>query len=97
MGLLMKGNLTYFLVQPRNSQPIESFRCEGQNEHECQIELKVFYACFQNKTPRKASFHSFSPKKLVRLFILKEVKPSPGSKMILVPATTTFSMKLVVE
>ena len=33
-------------------------------------------------TPEKASFYFFSPKKLVQLNILKEVKPSPYSKMI---------------
>ena len=42
-----------------------------------------FLCVFKKKmTPRKASFYFFSPKKLVRLFILKEVKPSPDSKMI---------------
>ena len=35
---------------------------------------------FSKKLPRKASFYFFSPKKLVRLFILKEVKPSADSK-----------------
>ena len=34
------------------------------------------------KTPRKASFNVFSPKKLEQLFTLKEIKPSPDSKMI---------------
>ena len=33
-------------------------------------------------TPRKASFYVFSPIKLVQLFTLKEIKPSPDSKMI---------------
>ena len=36
----------------------------------------------KKKTPRRDSFHFFSPKKLVRLFILKEVKPSHDGKMI---------------
>ena len=36
----------------------------------------------KKKTSRKASFYLFSPNKLVRLFILKDVKPSPDSKMI---------------
>ena len=55
---------------------------------------------FSKKLPRKASFYFFSPKKLVRLFILKEVKPSPDSKMI---KRLTFDkffpplLKLVVE
>ena len=34
------------------------------------------------KTPWKDSFYFFSPKKLVGLFILKEVKPSTDGKMI---------------
>ena len=34
------------------------------------------------RSPRKASFYFFSPKKLVWLFMLKEVKPSPNGKMI---------------
>ena len=37
---------------------------------------------FKKKTPRKASFYLFSPKNVVRLFILKEVKHSPDGKMI---------------
>ena len=41
--------------------------------------LRVF---LNKKTPRKASFYVFSPKKLVQLFTLKEIKPSPDSKMI---------------
>ena len=45
----------------------------------------------------------FSPKKLVQLFVLKGVKPSPDSKIIkhltlnfsnlILPATTTFLLK----
>ena len=42
-----------------------------------------FLRVFSNKkTPRKASFYVFSPKKLVQLITLKEIKPSPDSKMI---------------
>ena len=36
----------------------------------------------KKQTPRKASFYFFKPKNLVRLFIKKEVKHSPESKMI---------------
>ena len=79
----------------------ENFRFEDENEYE--IKLKIFARVLKKKTPRKASFYFFSPKKLVRLFILKEVKPSPDSKMIklltfdnLFPPPT-FSLKLVVE
>ena len=53
----------------------------------------------KKKTPRRDSFHFFSPKKLVRLFILKEVKPSHDGKMIklltfdnLFPPPTTFKI-----
>ena len=71
------------------------------------MKLKVF-ARVLKKTPRKASFYFFSPKRLVRLFVLEEVKPSPDSKVIklltfdnlcppLRDPTTTFSLKLVVE
>ena len=58
----------------------ESFAFEDENEYE--IKLNVFARVLKKKTPRKALFYFFSPKKLVRLFILKEVKPSPDSKMI---------------
>ena len=80
-------------------QLIESFRVENEYEYENCV-------CSQKKkTPRKASFYLFSPKKFVRLFILKEVKPSPDGKMIKVltfdnlfpPLRRTFSSKLVVE
>ena len=37
---------------------------------------------FLKKAPRKASFYYFSQKKLARLFILNEGKPSPNSRMI---------------
>ena len=40
-------------------------------------------ACSKKKTTRKASFYFFfSPKKLVRLFILKGVKPSSDGTMM---------------
>ena len=45
---------------------LESFRFEDENEYD----------------PESFNLLKFLPKKLVRLFILKEVKPSPDSKMI---------------
>ena len=66
---------------PGSARAIESFRSEP-DENEYKIELKVFYACSQKKTSRKALFYFLSPKKLVRLFTLKDVKPSPESKII---------------
>ena len=40
-----------------------------------------FCACSKKKTPQKASIYVFSPKWSVRLFILKDVKPSLDSRM----------------
>ena len=64
---------------------LESFRFEDKNEYRYDITFKVFARVVKKKeTPRKASFSFFFfvTKKLVRLFILKGVKPSPDSKMI---------------
>ena len=46
--------------------------------------LNLNFSAFSKKKERalKASFYCPSPTKLVRLFILKEVKPSPDGKMI---------------
>ena len=54
---------------------LESFRFENDNEYEYEINWPRF-------NPGKLLFSFFSLKKLVRLIILKEVKPSPESKMI---------------
>ena len=43
--------------------------------------LNVSALVLKKKTPRKASFYSCSPEKLVRLYKLN-VEPSPDSKMI---------------
>ena len=65
-----------------NTGILESFRFENENEYEYEIELKVFCACSQKIDTRESFILLHSPKKLERLFILKEVKPSPNSKMI---------------
>ena len=44
--------------------------------------LKVFARVLKKRHPGKPHFTFFSPKTLVRLFILKEVKPSTESEMI---------------
>ena len=44
--------------------------------------LKVFARALKKRHPGKLHFNFFSPKKLVRLFILKEAKPSTESRMI---------------
>ena len=44
--------------------------------------LKFLRVLPKKRQPGKLHFTFFSPKKLPRLFILKEVKPSPDSKMI---------------
>ena len=54
-------------------RPLESFRFEDENEYEYEIKVKVFARVLKKMTPRKTSFYFFSPKKLVRLLILKEV------------------------
>ena len=61
---------------------IKSFRFGNENEYE--IKLKDFARVLKKKkkTPRKGSFDFPSPKQLVQLSILKEVKPSPDSKLI---------------
>ena len=80
-------------------QLIESFRVENEYEYEnCACSQKI-------KDTQESFIMLFSPKKLVRLFILKEVKPSPDSKMIklltfdnlFLPLRRTFSPKLIVE
>ena len=54
---------------------LESFRFENDNEYEYEIN-------WPRINPGKLLYSFSSPKKLVRLIILKEVKPSPESKMI---------------
>ena len=57
--------------------------------------LKVFALVLnERKTPRKASFYHFSRKKVRRLFMLKEVKPPPDSKMIKLLAFDNFFLPL---
>ena len=58
---------------------IESFRLRRVRVRDL---TSSFVRVLKKKTARQASIYFFSPKKLVRLFILKEVKPSPDSKMI---------------
>ena len=79
---------------------LDSFRFEDENEYE-------YETLVLKKETLESLLLFFSPKKLVRLFIVKEVKPFPDSKMInlltfdnLFPpfsATATFSKKLEVE
>ena len=60
---------------------IESLRF--QDENDCKYEIQVKFACVLKKKPESFIFlFFFSSKNLVRLFIVKEVKPSPDSKMI---------------
>ena len=62
---------------------LESLRFKDVNEYEYEIELKVLARVLKKKRhPRKTSFNFFSAKTLVWLFIMKEVKPFPDSKMI---------------
>ena len=63
---------------------LESFRFEDKNEYRYDITFKVFARVVKKKRlPGKLHFpFFFVTKKLVRLFILKGVKPSLDSKMI---------------
>ena len=63
---------------------LESFRFEDKNEYRYDITFKVFARVVTKKRlPGKLHFpFFFVTKKLVRLFILKGVKPSLDSKMI---------------
>ena len=94
---------------------LESFRSEDENEclsiiHGASTRFNLkFLRVFLKKKNTPESFNLlFSPKKLVRLFILKEVKPSPDRKMIKLLTSVnlfpplrhsrwSFSLKLVVE
>ena len=65
---------------------------------------QVFARVLKKRHPGKLHFTLFSPKKLVRLFIVKEVKPSPDSKMIklltfdnLIPPLRHFRKKIVLQ
>ena len=65
---------------------LESFRFEDKNEYRYDITLKVFARVVKKRdSPEsfiKFFLFFFVTKKLVRLFILKGVKPSLDSKMI---------------
>ena len=58
-------------------------RFEDENEYEYEIKLKVFAPVLKNRHPGKLHFpfFFFHQKKLMRLFILKEVKPSPDRQV----------------
>ena len=66
------------------SDKLERFRFENGYNYETTCKLEVFARVLQKKkTPRESFiFLIFHQKKLVWLFILKEVKPAPDSKMI---------------
>ena len=61
---------------------LESFRFEDEKECKFKFNLQFLARSQKKRSPRKASFYFFSPKKLVWLFMLKEVKLSPNGKMI---------------
>ena len=66
------------------SVTLESSRFEDENEYEYEIKLKVFARVLKKRHPGKLHFpffFFFHQKKLTRLFILKEVKPSPDRRV----------------
>ena len=67
------------------SDKLERFRFENGYNYETTCKLEVFARVLKKKKTPRESFiflFFFHPKKLVWLFILKEVKPAPDSKMI---------------
>ena len=62
---------------------LESSRFEDENEYEYEIKLKVFARVLKKRHPGKLHFpfFFFHQKKLIRLFILKEVKPSTDRRV----------------
>ena len=58
-------------------------RFEDEKEYKYEIQLKVFARVLKKRQPGKLHFpFFFSPKKFVRLFILKQVQPFPDRKII---------------
>ena len=70
----------FLLCCPRLSI-LDSFRFNDENEYEYEIKVKVLMRILKKDTLERFIL-LFSPKKLVGLFILKEVKPSTDGKMI---------------
>ena len=70
---------------------LERFRFEDENEYEHEIQLKLFAHVLKKRHPAEKLHFPFFTKKLVLLFILKEVKPSPDSKMIKLLTSITGS------
>ena len=77
---------------------------ETRTNTSTRFNLKFFTRVLKKDTPESFILLCFIKKTFVQLFMLKEVKPSPDSKMIklltlddLFSAPTTFSLKLVVE
>lgn len=61
---------------------IETFRFQDENEYRGKINLQSLSRILLKQTPRKASFQFFTPEKLARLFLLKEIKTSPDRQKI---------------
>ena len=64
---------------------VETLRFEDEDEDDCEDEiwLNVFFrSYFQKIDTLKASFYFFIPEKLIRLFLLKEIKPSPDRQIV---------------
>ena len=63
-------------------QKVESFRFEDDNGHEYKILFKVSARVLKKDTPESFILPFFTKKAGTDIFILKEVKPLPDSKMI---------------
>ena len=61
---------------------IETFRFQDEDEYKGEIYLQGLSRILEKQTPRKASFQFFTPEKLARSFLLKEIKTSPDRQEI---------------
>ena len=53
-----------------------------ENDYKVEISLRAFWRLLKKETPQRASLSFFLIETLAQLFLLKEVKPFPRSKMI---------------
>lgn len=68
--------------EKQSLKQIETLRFQDEDEYKGEIYLQGLSLILEKQTPRKASFQSFTPEKLARLFLLKEIKTSPDRQKI---------------
>ena len=75
-GHSSESNLIFFFYQ-------RALALRTRTSTSRRFNLKVLHVLSKRDTPGSFILPFFSPKEIVRLFIPKEVKPSPDSKMML--------------